>query len=144
MCYRTAFHEKRRSHRCGPRGKKYRNWAKKFERRMQGFSIPVNVVEFDDRYELSLYAPGLEKSDFNISVTDRILTISTDRKEQTLAENARWKTREYRPGGFTRQFDLNEKVDLDAIDAKYKDGILLLTLTKREGHETSRHDITIA
>ena len=101
---------------------------------------PVNVRETDNSYELFLFAPGYEKSDFVISMTDQILTISVEEKKQ---EEGNWKRQEFTANGFTRQFELNEKTDKSAIAAAYKNGVLILSLPKLEGFETSRHEIEI-
>lgn len=101
---------------------------------------PVNVRETDNSYELFLYAAGYEKGDFKISVTDQILTISVKGKQN---EESNWKRQEYHQNGFSRQFELNEKTDTTAIAATYQDGVLMLSLPKLEGFETSRKEITI-
>ncbi len=126
------------------KAERVRKWANNMKENMHGTSIPVNIVETDDEYELSLFAAGLEKSDFKISVANRILTIKVEPKEIDLEGNAKWKIREYRPGGFTRQFDLNKKIDMDAIKAEYTNGVLVLKLAKLEDHQTTRQDIPIA
>lgn len=101
---------------------------------------PVNVRETDNSYELYLFAPGYEKSDFVISLTDQVLTISVADKQK---EEGNWKRQEFTPNGFSRQFELNEKTDKAAIAATYKNGVLILSLPKLEGFETSRHEIEI-
>lgn len=101
---------------------------------------PVNVRETDNSYELYLFAPGYEKSDFVISLTDQVLNISVaDKKEM----EGNWKRQEYTPKGFVRQFELNEKTNKSAIAATYKNGVLILSLPKLEGFETARHEIEI-
>lgn len=145
MCNRHAFHHHWKSHypkRWHRRAGKFEKWA-----RARGFSgriyPPVNVQELDDRYELFLYAPELTKEDFNISLTDRILTIEVEEKEAATPENSRWRRKEFSPGGFRRQFDLNEKIDTESIEAEYADGVLKVTLSKLEGFETVRQDIQV-
>lgn len=101
---------------------------------------PVNVRETDNSYELFLYAAGYEKSDFKISVTDQVLTISVEAKKDS---ESNWKRQEYQQNGFTRHFELNEKTDKTAIAATYQDGVLMLSLPKLEGFETLRKEITI-
>jgi HSP20 family protein len=100
----------------------------------------VNVRETDNSYELYLFAAGYEKSDFVISMTDHVLNISVEAKQ---AEKGDWKRQEYTPKSFVRQFELNEKTDKSAIAATYKNGVLILSLPKLEGFETSRHEIEV-
>jgi HSP20 family protein len=101
---------------------------------------PVNVRETDNSYELYLFAPGYEKSDFVIALTDQVLNISVEDKKET---EGNWKRQEYTQKGFLRQFELNEKTDSTAIAATYKNGVLILNLPKLEGFETERHEIEI-
>ncbi len=145
MCNRQAFHEKWKSHHAHKhqrRAERYRHWAQSRGFGMAGQHPPVNVKELDDRYELHLYAPELANEDFKIALRDRILTISAETKQGE--EDGTWKRREFSPGGFQRQFDLNEKIDVEAINAEYENGILKVSLPKLEGMETFRQDIPVA
>ena len=121
-------------------------WAKKHQQfREQWFRPPVNVQELDDAYEIFLVAPGWTKKDFQIALSDNILTISVEKKqEEEIEEGASWRRREFVPKSFQRKFELNEKVDMEAIKAKYENGILQLTLPKLEGSETFRKDIFVS
>ena len=104
----------------------------------------VNVKEFDDKYELLVYASGYTKGDFQVSLKDNTLVVGVKQKAQAEGENWHWRRQEFRAQGFERQFELNDKVDKEAIGAKYEEGILHVTLPKKEGHETSRQDIDIS
>jgi HSP20 family protein len=115
-----------------------RMWKEKMN--AQSNMPPVNVRETDNSYELYLFAAGYEKSDFVISMTDHVLNISVEAKQ---AEKGDWKRQEYTPKSFVRQFELNEKTDKSAIAATYKNGVLILSLPKLEGFETSRHEIEV-
>ena len=147
MCYRHAAHHKWAHH------PKFKHWKRKARHgkwsKWPGFTgawgyPPANVLEYDDRFELLLYAPGLEKSDFTIKVVDRVLSISVDRKETTEANDFSWKRKEFNTDGFTRRFELNDKIDTKEISAKYEAGILQLSFPKLEDHFTERQDIEIA
>jgi HSP20 family protein len=95
--------------------------------------VPVNIRETDKSYELELVAPGLRKEDFQLNFTGDTLTVSFEQKEQgALAENERWLRREYRKQTFTRTFNIDETVDVDKAAARYENGILCLSLPKKE------------
>ncbi len=112
------------------------------EHQRASFSTPpANVKELDESYELHLFAPGFEKHDFVIALTDNHLSITVDKKEEASAGN--WKRQEYTPKGFVRQFELNDKIDKSAIKGRYENGVLIVNLPKLEGFETSRHEIEI-
>ena len=147
MCNRQAFQQKWHAHhhkygRHG--GNKFERWAKARGFGRGQFQPPVNVQEFDDRYELALYAPELERSDFQINLKDQVLTIAAEKKVKEGSEPVNWRRKEFSAGGFKRQFELNDKIDVAAISAAYADGVLRLTLPKREGFETQRQEISIA
>jgi len=129
------FANKFRSHDEHPRKKA---WKERFKAKLHG--TPANVKESDDKYELHLFAPGFEKKDFTIAITDQNLSVSVETK---VAEETTWKRLEYTPTGFVRQFGLNEKIDSAAITAKYENGVLILSLPKLEGFETARQEIFV-
>ena len=146
MCKRSAYHQAGNHHHDSyshwMAGKR-RRWAKHKKSR-KGNSFPaVNIQELDDKYELYLSAPGLSKEEIKIALTDNHLTISAEQKKIELSETGRWKKYEFTPGGFKREFELNEKIDLENITAKYEGGILFVTFPKFESSITSRHEINI-
>ena len=104
---------------------------------------PANVQEHDDKYELYVYAPGLQKSSFQIGVADGILIIKTDPQNQETMQQDTWRRREFSPSGFKRRFELNEEIDTEAISAKYEDGVLLITLPKLEDFHTKRREVSV-
>ncbi|MDX2046845.1 MAG: Hsp20/alpha crystallin family protein [Chitinophagaceae bacterium] len=96
----------------------------------QQVNIPVNLRETDKTYEMSVVAPGLRKEDFKLNVSNDLLTISYDQKEEQKQEN--WLRKEYGIRSFTRTFTLDDTVDIEEITASYDNGILHLTLPKKE------------
>lgn len=104
----------------------------------------VNVKEEDDRYLLQLFAAGFSKADFNIAITEDILIIAGQAKPvEDDIKKASWPRQEYRLQDFERKFQLNDKIDRAAIAAEYKNGVLLITLPKKEGEERKRHAIEV-
>jgi HSP20 family protein len=97
-------------------------------------NVPVNLRETDKSYEMSLIAPGLKKEDFRLNVTNELLTISYEQKTEQNSENKedRWLRKEYKMESFSRSFNLDDSVDVDNISASYDNGILHLTLPKKE------------
>lgn len=102
----------------------------------------VNILENDNAYELSLMAPGRNKEDFRINLRENILTVSYEQKEET--EQKQWLRNEFHLSSFERSFELNEKVDASAISARYENGILQLTLPKKENAHTTTLEIAVA
>jgi HSP20 family protein len=108
-------------------------------------NVPVNIRETDRSYELELVAPGLNKGDFKIDLSGNMLTVSFDHKEENNEENKNdgWIRREYSRQSFTRSFNLDDSIDPDKIDANYSDGMLKLSLPKKEGAQSSKRSIQI-
>ena len=97
-------------------------------------SVPVNIRETDQQYELDVIAPGCKKEDFKISVEDNLLTISMNRNEEHKEQNQKsgWARNEFIQRSFTRSFKLEDSVDVNNISANYSDGILRISLGKSE------------
>ena len=91
----------------------------------------VNVVENEDTYSLKLAAPGLEKKDFELNIDKNLLTISVEKEIET-TEGERYTRREFSYNKFTRSFRLPKTVKTEDISAAYKNGILTVTLPKKE------------
>ncbi len=121
----------------------YKKWGKHRGFRQNNRSLGVNVREEDDSYYLFLYAAGLSKGDFKISVEDHILTLKIETTADDFSREADWKRQEYSPNGYHRQFELSETIDTSAISAEYTNGVLKLSLPKLAGHETKRSDISV-
>lgn len=95
-------------------------------------SPAVNISEGDKEYTMTVAAPGLKKEDFNIDVDDTMLTISAKTEEKKEEKDKNYTRKEYNYSSFSRSFTLPEEVKKDAIDASYTDGVLTLTLPKKE------------
>ena len=92
----------------------------------------VNVVEKEDKYEIQLAAPGMNKKDFNIELDNDRLKISSELENKSSDEDSNYVRREYNYQSFMRSFTLPDTVDTDSINAKYEDGILNITIAKKE------------
>jgi len=105
-------------------------------------TVPVNVRETNQHYEMDVVAPGCSKEDFSINVNDNVLTVSFDHKDEKKQqdEKAGWVRNEYVQKSFSRSFTLDDTVDANNITASYKDGILQLVLLKNErARKLSKH-----
>jgi HSP20 family protein len=99
----------------------------------KALTIPsANIVESKDDYRISLAAPGLKKSDFNIDVNGNMLTISSEKEESKDEKDSHHTRREYNYSSFSRTFTMPDEVSKEKIEAVYEDGVLKLTLPKKE------------
>lgn len=94
----------------------------------------VNVKEKKDAFEIQMSAPGLKKEDFNVELNNNLLTISCEKKDEdeTKDEDGKYTRREFIYQSFSRSFNLPDTIDKEKIDAKYEDGILTLSVPKKE------------
>lgn len=93
----------------------------------------INVKENDDAYKIEVAAPGMSKNDFKINYENGRLTISSEKKEEKKDEKDQLTRCEFSYQAFQRSFAVPENtVEVEKINAKYTDGILYLTLPKRE------------
>jgi HSP20 family protein len=110
-----------------------------------GRQVPVNIRETDKSYELEVIAPGLKKQDFQISLANDLLTISFQKKEDNASEtkNNRWLHKEYDNQAFNRSFTLNNTVDGTRASARYEEGVLFVSLPKKEEAQQLSRNIEI-
>jgi len=125
---------------CGHFGRKFGNlFGSAMENKRQwgnafgagfGNRKAVNIEETDTTFILSLYAAGLRKSDFTISVKGDVLTIRYTAPAPGENNQNQYAHLEYEPSSFERSFQLNGKVITENINASYVDGVLKVTLPK--------------
>lgn len=93
---------------------------------------PTDVWEGKDNLYVAIDVPGMTKDQMNISVENGVLTIAAERKEETPQDADHYHLRERRISRFERRFRLPDSVDQDSISAVLKDGVLTVTLKRRE------------
>ncbi len=95
-------------------------------------SVPaVNVKETEKSFEIEVAAPGLTKKDFNITVENRVLTISSEKTVENEEKEENYTRREFSYSSFSRGFTLPEDVNEEDVKANYVDGVLRLTVPKK-------------
>lgn len=94
----------------------------------------ANIVDKETEFEIQIMAPGRNKENFELSVDKNILTIS-DKTDYNAAADEKAKEKfakkEFVVAPFKRSFNLSNKVNKDAITAKYENGILFVTVPKK-------------
>ncbi len=100
-----------------------------------GTSLPaVNVQETKDEFIIEVAAPGMRKEDFNIRLENNVLAISSEREEshEDQENSKKFSRREFSYQSFQRTMTLPSGVESDKINASYKDGILYVSIPKKE------------
>ncbi len=105
----------------------------------------VNVKEDERSYQIDIAAPGLSKEDFNVALENDVLSISAESKKEEEQTETNYTRKEFAYSEFRRTFSLPEnKVDVDAVSANYRDGVLSITLPKLEvGTKDAKREIEI-
>ncbi len=96
------------------------------------WSPGVDIYEDQNSIVLEAELPGLKPGDFNLSIENYKLTLSGERKFEKEGKGDNWHRVERGYGSFTRSFSLPSRVNVDEVNAEFKDGVLRVTLPKRE------------
>lgn len=105
---------------------------------------PVNIKETKDAFLLDMVAPGLEKTDFKINLEGKQLIIASEKKDEKAEQNDKQIRKEYRFRSFKRSFTLDDAVDTSKVDAKYENGVLKVTLPKKEEKIEQNKEISVS
>lgn len=93
----------------------------------------VNIKETKEGFEVKVAAPGFDKNDFKLELNHDVLTISSEKQaENETKEDEQYTRREYCYSSFKRSFVLPDSADAEKINAEYKNGILDITIPKKE------------
>jgi len=101
----------------------------------------VDIIDRDDEVFIKAELPGIDKKDIEVSVTDHTITIKGSSRKEEKVEKGDYYRCEITEGAFCRSLSLPAEVNIDKSEAKFKDGVLELTLPKTE--RTKRRNIKI-
>jgi HSP20 family protein len=101
---------------------------------------PVNAGVTADQVDVYLFAPGLDPKQIDVTVQNNLLTVTGERQID-LPEQAVLYRQERHDGAFRRVVTLPEDVDPDKVNAGYRDGILHVTVQRRESTRPRRVEI---
>lgn len=106
------------------------------ERSPQDFHPVADVIENEHLFKIELDVPGMDKKQLNISLKDRVVTISGERK-MDLAEGDALTRSERKQGAFSRSFALPESADPRSLKATSGHGVLTITAEKQGGENNT-------
>lgn len=96
-------------------------------------SPAVNIIELADDFVIEIAAPGYQKEDFNLELDNNRLHVSAEAKmDENLSKDQVYIRKEFNYHDFKHTFSLSEWVVKHKIDAEYKNGILRITIPKKE------------
>ena len=125
---------------CGPSAGFHRQQWQHRQYRRPKYNVPLNVIESDDAFEVNVFAPGFDKSQITLSVSEDILTIQGN-KPLAEGDDPAFVLQEFPIKTFERRLALNGKVDTSGITAKQENQVLIVHLPKSE--EARREEIKI-
>lgn len=105
-------------------------------------AVPVNIYESEAGYHLDLSVPGRNKEDFAISIDKNLLTASYEKKQEA-ETSVKTIKKEFAFASFKRSFTLDDKINAEAIEARYDNGILRLYLPKKEEVKVQPKQISV-
>jgi len=100
-----------------------------------------DVTENEKEYVISGEIPGIDPKDLEVTLTDGILSVKGEKKQEKEEKEENYHRIERHYGSFQRSFRLPENINREELDANYKDGILRLTLPKSEESEVKKIEV---
>jgi HSP20 family protein len=104
----------------------------------------VNIHEGTNEYKIELAAPGLSKEDFKIDLKKDNLSVWAEKKTDETVTEKDYSRKEFDYGSFARSFVLPEGIDADKISAEYTNGILYITIGKKEEAKLTHKEIVVS
>jgi len=92
----------------------------------------VNIKENENGFEVEMAAPGMKKDDFKINLDNNVLCISSERKVEDNKTEGNYTKKEFSYQSFSRSFTLPDFADDRKIEAKYENGLLMISIPKKE------------
>ncbi|MCG2620683.1 Hsp20/alpha crystallin family protein [Arthrobacter sp. I2-34] len=105
--------------------------------------MPMDLYREGDHYILAADLPGIDPGSVDIDVDGQLLTIRAERTLRS-AEGVKWLTRERESGSFLRQLNLGQGIDIDAISARYENGVLSVTIPVSERAKPRKIEVATA
>ena len=100
-----------------------------------------DVSETEKEYVISGEIPGINPKDLEVTVTDGIVSVKGEKKQEKEEKEENYHRIERHYGSFQRSFRLPENINKEELDASYKDGILRLTLPKSKESEVKKIEV---
>jgi HSP20 family protein len=102
------------------------------EKKLKHTLPAVNIKENKNEFKIEFASPGFTKKDFKIDLDQDVLTVSAEKDKEVIEEKEDYTRKEFSYNSFSRSFTLPKTVNAEKIDAKYNDGILKLSIPKKE------------
>jgi len=94
--------------------------------------LPIDVLEQDGKFILKSAIPGVNPEELDIQIENNVLSIKGEHKQESTSEEAKVYRREVAYGAFSRSIRLPENLNLEAVDAEFKNGVVTISIPKVE------------
>jgi len=109
-----------------------------FDRRV---SPAIDVIEHSESFTVKCDLPGIDRKDVDITIASGVLTIKGEKKSVGESAHSKVYRKETWEGSFQRTLSLPSGVDTEKVEAVFKDGVLTITLSKREDTKSKRIEL---
>ena len=103
----------------------------------------VNVVETEEAFHLEAETPGMTQKDVSIEFHNGVLTLKGHREKDSQSDKNDYRIREFSKQSFARSFRLSDQIDSEKVAARMNQGILKVTLPKKEQAKPKKIEIKV-
>ncbi len=111
---------------------------------MEGWAIPLDVVQEGDNIVVHASLPGVNPSDLNVSIENDVLTIRGQTASDTESQEGNHLMRERHTGSFHRSLRLPDTLDVDKAESSYDQGVLTIAFPKVEAKQARRLSVNVS
>jgi HSP20 family protein len=113
------------------------------EGRYGTYSLPAEVTETPTQYLVRVMVPGVDPQQIQLEATQKELTVSYQTEVRNLEEGERLHLNQFQYGKFAKSLTFPELIDNNRIEARYKHGVLTVTLLKSESVQRKAIEIKV-
>lgn len=108
-----------------------------------GLTPRADVSEADGKYEVSVELPGIDEKDIDVTLSDGLLTVKGEKKDEREEKNKDYHLTERSYGAFRRTFNVPEGIDADKVSAGFNKGVLTIALPKTKAAKTKARNVKV-
>ena len=102
-----------------------------------------NIVEKEEAFYLNAETPGMTQNDVSVEFQDGILTLKGEQEQNSHSDSSNYRIREFNQQSFARSFSLSDQIDSEKVAARMDQGILKVTLPKKEQAKPKKIEIKV-
>ena len=114
-----------------------------YEEDLEKLSMPVEITEKENEYDIRAELPGVKKEDLDIDIDKNHIIINAKKEEETKEDTKSYRKSEFHYGEFSRSVYFPEDIDVEKTEAKLEHGILRITAPKVEAEKTGNKKLTV-